>query len=283
MTSSSPAAREAAGEGAGQAGRAGRGERGAVRRRRPRLRTEHERGAALGGRGARREHGRDGVPRGDAARRHERQIDVGPDELQQREQPVVDAALAVHERPAMPARLRALDHERPGAGGGRLARLAGVGDRHPGLGAGGADPGEGLGQRAAEREGDDGDGVARQEVELRVERVVVETRLAQGDAGPVRVGLQERGVGADGRRIRRRAGRREEVDAERAVGERPRAGDGVPQALGGPVAAGDEAEAARAGDGRGQFRGRRTARQRGLDDRDLERVEHGAPPVAAVR
>ncbi len=96
------------------------GERGAVRRGRPRLGAEHERGADLGGRGARREHGRDAAAGGDAAGRDEGDVDVRADELEQREQPVVDAVLAVDERAAVPARLRALDDERAGAGGDRL-------------------------------------------------------------------------------------------------------------------------------------------------------------------
>ena len=87
----------------------------------------------------------------------------------------------------MTAALGALHHEgiRPGRDG--LAGLLGVGDRHPDVDARRLQAGHVGPRRTAERERDDRDALGDRELELVVPAVVVEARLAEGDAEPLRL------------------------------------------------------------------------------------------------
>ena len=98
-----------------------------------RLGAEHERGAELRGGGAGGQHGGDAAAGGDPAGGHEREVDRGADELEQREQADLAGRARRRSVAAVPAGLDALDHQRVGARLGRDARLGRRRHRHPGL------------------------------------------------------------------------------------------------------------------------------------------------------
>jgi hypothetical protein len=92
---------------------------------------------------------------GDPARRHERDVDRGADELQQREDARLVALVVVGEGAAVAAGLEALDDERVGAGRDGRARLAGGRDRDPDGAAVALQPRDDVAVRVAEGERDD--------------------------------------------------------------------------------------------------------------------------------
>ena len=202
--------------------------------------------------------------------------DARAHELQQREQPVVHAVVAIDEGPAVTAGLAALDDERVRARPDRRLGLRGLGDGHPRHGAGRLHARERLRRRAAEGERHDADRRVLQQRELRLEGVVVEARPAERDAGALGLAAEGVRVARDDGRVGGHAGRREQVDRERPVGERAGAGELLGERLGREVSGGDEPEAARPGDRGRELRRGRPARHRGLDDRDFELVEHRA-------
>ena len=131
------AARQASAEGARERCGSLGGEGSAVRRIGGGLGAEHEGAAQLRRDRASREHGcKRGCVR-DAAGGHERQVDLGSHEAQQRQRAeALAAAGRIVEGAAVTAGLHALEHESIGAGVAGDARLGGRRHRRPHLAAG---------------------------------------------------------------------------------------------------------------------------------------------------
>ncbi len=114
---------------------------------------------------------------------------------------------------------------------------------------------------------------------------VVAARLPERDAAALALTLKRRGVGAHRGRIGRRAGRREDVEAE-GPGRQPAQRREVrADAVDRFVAGREEAEAPGLGDRGGERRGGGAARERRLHDRTLELIQqrHDAGPVSPNR
>ena len=239
-------------------------------RRGARLRREHERGTELHRDGAGAQDGRDRGPVGDAARRDQVDRVSARDEPEQREQPDVLAVGLVEEASPVPTALGALHHEDVGPGRDGLPGLLEVGDRHPDVDARRLQACHVRTGRTAERERHDCDALGDRELELVVPAVVVEARLAEGDAEPLRLVPQRLGVGGERLGVDPRRRRREDVEPEWRAGSRAHRPDLVAHGVVAPISGREEAETAGLADRDGERRGRRAAGHRGLDDRLVE-------------
>jgi hypothetical protein len=171
------------------------------------------------------------------------------------------------------ARLQPLENQGVGAGALRGARLGDIGDRHPHLGAAGAQRADDLWWRATEGEGDDRDGFLLQQPELVLPPVVIEPRHSELDAVALGVGPQPLQVGAQRQLVDLAVAGREQVHTERRGRDGPQLVAVIVEPLGGQVAAAQEPQAAGVADGGRKRRRRWPAGQRSENDRVLELVE----------
>ena len=263
------AAGVAAGERLGQRGAAGTPKCLTMRLRCPSLRGEHERGSELSGGCSPREHRGHPAAGADPAGGHERAVGYGAHELQERQEPVV-AGSGVVKGGAMAARLDALDDQRVGAAVCREHGLGRGGDRHPHRTAGLLQPGDVGGVRTSGHERDHGHPLVAREHELLLPAVVVVPRVAELDVLALSLLGKGIGIASDRLAVVARPAGDEDVQPERARGERAQLRDVGAHRVRRPVAGREEAEPTRLAYGRGQ-RGRgRPAAHRRLDDGYLE-------------
>jgi hypothetical protein len=181
------------------------------------------------------------------------------------------------------ARFDALHHERVRAGAGGRNRLILARDGHPHLAAGLPERGDDRGVRTAEREGDHGDTLRADEIELRLPRVVVVAGLAELHSVALGLAAQRFGVATKATRVATRHTRHEQVEAERPAGELAQLGELHANGVGRAVPSGEEAEPAGLRDGRREGRRGGTAAQGRQHDRVLELRERERQAPQAIR
>ena len=250
-----------------------------MRHARARFRAAHERGPDLRRGRPAGEHGRHSGSVGNTAGRDKWEFGRPRGQPQQREQPELTDPGYVGKRPSMAAGLDALNDETVGAALGGDHRLGDVGHRHPHDDALLSEATDHLSVRAAERERHDVRSLSDGELDLGGKAVVLEGGRAELDAE--RPGLRFEGaavalecVGVDRARLQA-----EDVQSVRRWGERPEVGNLVGHRFRGQIPGSEEPEPTGARHGGGEFRRRRSAGERRLNDRVLERREAGAHAI----